>query len=336
MAKEPTPRLVRIGAIARRLGVSVSRVRALANEGRLPFQTSHGGHRLFDPQLVDQAIRRRRSAEWARSYAIGGLREDEVWSDMVTDLFHGSPPQTPALRVMRYGFTEMVNNSVDHSQGAKVDVQFTTDRLVHAFVVKDDGVGVFAKVRDALGLPDLVSAVQELSKGKVTTAPDRHTGEGIFFTSQAVDRFRLSANGLRWTVDNRLSDQTLGEDHENPQGTRVEAQIAADSERSLAGLFDRFSSVESGFDRTRTVVKLFERGTSFVSRSEAKRLLERLDLFREVIVDFEGVEEVGQGFVDEVFRVWASAHPNTRLRPRNMNRAVAAMVERGLPGRPSV
>jgi hypothetical protein len=81
----------------------------------------------------------------------------------------------------------------------------------------------------------------------------------------------------------------------------------------------------------RCVVRLFEHGTFFVSRSEAKRLLANLDRFREVILDFRGVEGVGQGFVDEVFRVWAHDHSEVKLIPVEMNEAVEFMVRRGLP-----
>jgi len=84
------------------------------------------------------------------------------------------------------------------------------------------------------------------------------------------------------------------------------------------------------FDRTRIVVRLFAHGTTFVSRSEAKRLLQNLDRFREVVLDFAGVDAIGQGFADEVFRVWARAHAGTRLVPVNMLEPVDFMVSRAL------
>jgi len=79
---------------------------------------------------------------------------------------------------------------------------------------------------------------------------------------------------------------------------------------------------------SRIVVKLFKYGVRFVSRSEAKRLLVGLEKFREVILDFAGVEAVEQGFADEVFRVWAKQHLETTLNPENMTEPVAFMVER--------
>lgn len=97
-------------------------------------------------------------------------------------------------------------------------------------------------------------------------------------------------------------------------------------------IFDEYTT-DLAFDRTRTVVRLFAIGTTFVSRSEAKRLLHGLERFREVVLDFGGVGAIGQGFADEVFRVWARAHPDTRLRPVDMIEPVEFMVRRALAER---
>jgi hypothetical protein len=80
--------------------------------------------------------------------------------------------------------------------------------------------------------------------------------------------------------------------------------------------------------RTRIVVKLFQVGTLFVSRSEAKRILSGLEKFKEIILDFNHVREIGQGFADEIFRVWANQHPDSIFVPINMNDAVSFMVNR--------
>lgn len=63
-----------------------------------------------------------------------------------------------------------------------------------------------------------------------------------------------------------------------------------------------------------------------LSRNAVKvgRICERLETFKEVILDFDGVEFIGQGFADELFRVYATAHPQLILHPVN----VAPDVER--------
>jgi anti-sigma regulatory factor (Ser/Thr protein kinase) len=262
-----------------------------------------------------------------------GLEEHVLWSEVLR-----SDPRLQALgdnaiSILRYAFTEMVNNAIEHSRGSAVEVsQFWTDGRV-VFEVADDGVGAFQTIKEKLGLDDEFAAVQELSKGKTTTDPERHTGEGIFFTSKVVDRCVLESGGARWIVDNRIGDQAVG-DAPAGRGTVVRWDLDAATTRTLDEVFGAYTDPDTlAFSHSRATVRLFESGDSFVSRSEAKRLSRGLERFREVIVDFAGVREVGQGFVDELFRVWAREHPETRLVPMNMSPNVEAMVRRGLPPR---
>jgi anti-sigma regulatory factor (Ser/Thr protein kinase) len=58
-------------------------------------------------------------------------------------------------------------------------------------VIWDHGIGIFNKIKNMLGLLDERHAVLELTKGKLTTDPRGHTGEGIFFTSRMFDTFYI-------------------------------------------------------------------------------------------------------------------------------------------------
>ena len=224
---------------------------------------------------------------------------------------------------------EMLNNAIDHSQSELVHVKWWVNSATWAFEVSDDGVGALANLRMGLGLDNDFESVQELTKGKRTTDPTHHTGEGIFFTSKAVDVFQLTSAGVRWTVDNLREDVALGLVASSP-GTIVRCQLDPSTDRDLANLFRHFSR-DHDFVRTRPAVKLFGLGLAFVSRSEARRLLDGLDTdFDEVEVDFAGVQDVGQGFIDELLRVWPSTHPGKKVVPINMNAAVEFMVRRGL------
>jgi anti-sigma regulatory factor (Ser/Thr protein kinase) len=266
-------------------------------------------------------------------YPISGLEEHRVWKEMLQADPRLQELPSNVRAIHNYAFTEMLNNAIDHSKGRWIDVSkyWTDDRLT--FEIDDDGVGAFRKVREKFGLPDDFAALQEISKGKTTTDPEHHTGQGLFFTSKAVDHFMLEANGLRWRIDNLVADQAVG-DASRTSGTRVLWSLDNPSKRILKDVFDAYADPEvEGFSRSRAVVSLFKSGDSFVSRSEAKRISRGLERFREVIVDFSGVREVGQGFVDELFRVWASDHPEVRLTPTNMSSSVEAMVRRGLPPR---
>lgn len=55
-------------------------------------------------------------------------------------------------------------------------------------------------------------ALFELAKGKLTTDPSKHTGEGVFFTSRMFDSFEISANGLQFNHDASLPNDWLQEE----------------------------------------------------------------------------------------------------------------------------
>lgn len=270
----------------------------------------------------------RRRLLYESTLEVNGLQEDRVWRQVRAGVSELQGLNRNAERVANYAFTEMLNNAIDHSGSETVRVAVGNPGTRFAFVVADDGIGAFEHVRRWADLEDHVAAIQEISKGKMTTDPKRHTGQGIFFTSKAVDFFSIASNGWRWRIDNVRGDQTIGESHVG-KGTVVGFEVDPETHRSTAAIFDEYTDDETlAFDRSRTIVRLFEFDVPFVSRSEAKRLARNLERFREVVVDFRGVGEVGQGFADELFRVWSADHPDTRLTPVNMNRAVRLIVER--------
>ncbi len=328
---------VRIGVVASALGLSSSRVRQLADEGVIPSRRTTGGHRLFDQSAIrqTQALRQLSAADarhpsttpaWSQTIPLPGADESAAWREVRIAI---ALPDTAATTIMQYAFTELLNNAIDHSAAATAAVTWWIQPDLWTFEITDQGEGVFPHVRSGLGLEDLFAAIQELTKGRTTTAPDRHTGEGIFFASKAVDVFALSSAGLTWTVDNLRNDQAVGISPVTA-GTRVTCEIDPATDRSLAKVFARFTDDNFDFSRSSTVVHLFGLAVRFVSRSEAKRLLQGLDRFKQVEIDFTGVQDVGQGFVDELVRVWPVQHPGTTITPTHMNPAVEFMVRRGL------
>lgn len=345
-------KLVSIGAVADELKVSPARVRALTAAGVLHATRSAGGHRRYDLDTArrdwraylqstpDVPGRRLQVAAELEAHlplrseqapavvdltvALDGLHEDQVWQQIEPAL--GLHPDWKARPIAQYSFTEMLNNAIDHSGGTTARVQaWRTDERI-AIEILDDGVGALRRLADGKGLPSPIDALAELTKGKQTTAPDRHTGEGIFFTSKAVAVFRLEANLIVWIVDNERNDFAVGSS-ELDTGTKVRLEIDVNTDLDLGALFGEFT-IDYDFKRTRPVVKLFEIGVTFVSRSEAKRLMTGMEEFEEVELNFAGVQSVGQGFVDEVFRVWPSQHTGTRVLPTHMNPGVTFMVER--------
>ena len=117
-------------------------------------------------------------------------------------------------------------------------------------------------------------------------------------------------------------------------GTWINMTIAVDSPRTLKEVFDRYVSPETddyGFSTTHVPLKLAQYGQDqLMSRSQARRVLVRFERFKEVFLDFSGIESIGQAFADEIFRVYAADHPELKLIAANANEQVSHMIGRAI------
>lgn len=264
--------------------------------------------------------------------ALRGLSEDDVWRGQLAGISELAVLDSRAFDIHQYAFTEMLNNAIEHSEGSRAEVRIRSLPSGIQISVADDGVGVFTKIAMESGLrPDEVAG--ELSKGKLTTDPEHHTGEGIFFTARAVARFILESDGQAFVAEGGIDslDWTIGKSSVT-SGTRVTWDVPTDPAHSLSAVFERFAGTSDfGFSRSDAHVALFSGERSMVSRSEARRLANRLEDFESVIIDFSGVEMIGQGFADELFRVWAGRHPQVALEVANVVPAVERMIEHVRP-----
>jgi anti-sigma regulatory factor (Ser/Thr protein kinase) len=259
------------------------------------------------------------------------LDENQLWLDRVEPYTRSLPANVRGI--CQHGFTEMVNNAHDHSGGTKLRVSVVFNETDVTMFVLDDGVGIFKKIQDSLGLPDPRQSLLELSKGKFTSDPANHSGEGIFFSSRMFDLFLIVANDLAFTHNvARKNDVLLDFEDANPNGTGVLMKIARNSQRKTNDIFLQFAPAdELSFDRTEIPMRMAKIGDeNLVSRSQAKRVLQRFDRFKIVNLDFSGVTEIGQAFADEIFRVYARAHPGTEIGYTNATREVESMILRAL------
>lgn len=276
-------------------------LRKLVNDGWLE---SSGGTR--------PTYRLGRNREIAETFSLPGVDEHIVWEHKFRPWF--DLPQN-VLGIAHHGFTEMLNNANDHSGGQFVTVLMRLYEGNLVVAVLDNGIGIFEKIAQAMDLPDRRLAILELSKGKFTTDPANHSGEGIFFTSRMFDQFQIEANGLHYDHDVRDKHDWLLEIDRPATGTIVYMSIPANSQRRAREVFDEYTTGDNfGFDKTVVPVRLARIGNeNLVSRSQAKRLVARFEGFKTVLLDFTGVDEIGQAFADEIFRVFANLHPAVAL-----------------------
>lgn len=233
--------------------------------------------------------------------------------------------------IWHYAFTEMMNNAIEHSNGDKINIFITQTYIATGILIDDNGIGIFRKIKEYYKYKTLDDAVNELFKGKLTTDSSRHSGEGIFFTSRALDDFAAISDGKIFT-HNKYSEMI--EDLENGvlfdaanlnKGTLIIMSLSNHSNKRLKEVFDMFTDEDDRFSKTQIPMRhIYD--TFPVSRSQARRLYQRFDKFTEIELDFDGIAEIGQGFAHEIFVVFQNEHPNIKLIPTNVSPDVDKMI----------
>jgi DNA-binding transcriptional ArsR family regulator len=294
----------------------------LLDEGKVEIEGRTRGaiYRLARPSNLS-----RLPAPFRRVYQIAGLQEDAVVAEVLLWLNPRKVLNKEANKIITYALSEMLNNAIEHSgsPNCHLEVRLAT-RDVQA-VIRDYGIGVFHSIASRLQLRDENDAIGELLKGKATTAPERHSGEGIFFTSKACDRFVLRSHRIELTIAAGGREPAVSI-RKPIRGTEVTVGISRSAKRNLQEVFAAFAPEEYDFRFEKTVVTVRFSARDYLSRSEARRLVARLERFREVVLDFSGVRSIGQAFADEVFRVFADSHPGIVLRRVNVDPALDAVI----------
>lgn len=289
-------------------------------------------HVYMNELVNDQVIRKIKRGEYelvANEYRYDLSREN---GDLDSDTYaydiclscHIEKYGNNVIDIWNYAFSEMINNVMDHSMAEHVRIIIQQDYVKTSVMIFDDGVGIFNKIQEHFNLHSIDEAICELFKGKLTTDPENHSGEGIFFSSKLMDDFFIASSGKIFTNSKYDDSRVLDMAFDNPKGTCVFMELSNYSHKEAREVFDAYANVDGGFVKTKIPLKnIFD--ASPVSRSQAKRVCNRLDSFREVIVDFEGISWMGQGFAHQLFVVFANSHTDIVITPVNMNEDITKM-----------
>ncbi|MCF6301552.1 MAG: ArsR family transcriptional regulator, partial [Proteobacteria bacterium] len=150
----------------------------------------------------------------------------------------------------------MVNNVIDHSAGSEVYISVLRDKEKIEIFIMDNGEGIFRRIKRLCELLDERQALFELSKGKLTTDPDNHTGEGIFFTSRSFDEFEIDSKGINYSHDDQFEFDIIDDSNilTNKVGTVVRMNIKRTTERDIQHVFDKFTAGPADFQFKKTVI----------------------------------------------------------------------------------
>ncbi len=319
---------------------------SIAREAAEEFDLSRTAVNRYLRRLIDEGLLTATGKTNARRYELRNLvdiafrlegitassSEDTVWRFRILPHIRDIPKNV--VDICQYGFTEMLNNVIDHSVSDDAIISFEQNYCGIEILIKDSGVGIFEKIQKDFDLPDPRSALLELSKGKLTSDKARHTGEGIFFTSRMFNVFQIGSGSLFYNSTRTDGFEWLieADDIADPhQGTVVRMKISTDASWTTRQIFGQYEGDHMRFRKTHVPITLGNYpGEQLVSRSQAKRILTRFEEFSEVLLDFHGVEEIGQAFADEIFRVFRNQHPDIKIIAIRAEPNVQKMIDRAM------
>ena len=275
-----------------------------------------------NPSIVPDVFR--------KSYKNKNLEEHRVLLEIEDRFFPlGKMPEN-IRSIFTFAFSEMFNNAIEHSKSKNINIEAALRGDTLSFIVEDSGIGVFRNIMKKRNLRSEIEAIQDLLKGKTTTMPKSHSGEGIFFTSKSADTFILDSFGHQLTITPK--GPTIKQPPTTKRGTRVIFEINKNSTLHLNDVFKKYTNLfeesDYGFDKTEIRVKLYTMGGVHISRSQARRILSGLEKFKIIVLDFDQVPIVGQAFADEIYRVFNKRHPDILIQEENMSEGVKFMVDR--------
>lgn len=234
--------------------------------------------------------------------------------------------------IFTFAFSEMFNNAIEHSRSKTISIEVALKNGILSFIVSDTGVGAFRNIMKKKKLQSELEAIQDLLKGKTTTMPTSHSGEGIFFTSKVGSLFTIESFGYQLMVNNTLPDIFIEEREKIKKGTKVLFAVPIKSTLHLSDVFKKYTNMtdmsDHGFDKTEVSVKLYMLEGIHISRSQARRVLSGLEKFKVIVFDFAKVPVVGQAFADEIYRVFHHKYPHITLEEVHTNEGVQFMIER--------
>lgn len=269
---------------------------------------------------------------YSKTLSNKNLEEHKIFNDIQKQFLPISGISENVGSIFEYAISEMLNNAIEHSISRKIKIFVSINNDTLTFIIDDFGIGVFKNIMEKKGLNSEIEAIQELLKGKITTAPKLHSGEGIFFTSKVGNEFILDSYGYQFIANNVIKDVFIKKVRGQKQGTRVTFRINLNDRHHLNDIFKKYTNIgkdsDYGFDKTEIRVRLYIMGGVHISRSQARRVLSGLDKFKVVIMDYDRVPTVGQAFADEIYRVFKNKKPDIKIQNINMNESVEFMVER--------
>ncbi|MDO4629073.1 MAG: DUF4325 domain-containing protein [Planctomycetia bacterium] len=227
-----------------------------------------------------------------------------------------------------------MNNAIEHSQASQVVASLQVTPIEMTCTISDNGIGIFQQIKNFFRAQlkldiSLEDAKAQLVSGGFTSDRERHDGEGIYDSSLLADSFLIYSDSLIFARDYEKIEGISAHVGLVRKGTTVYFSVHRDTQKTLKNA-DHTNS-DGDFSRVTLPLRLMTlTGNALYARSQARRFTFNFIGKKEVIFDFEGIAELGQGFAHEIFYVFRKANPEVRLITRNTTEEMDKLINRML------
>jgi len=230
--------------------------------------------------------------------------------------------------ICEYSLEALLNNIVDHAEASNMYFKlFLTLDDLH-IIIRDNGNGLFEKIKSKLNLRNIQSAVLEIGKGKVTTDPESHSGYELYTVIHLFDKVKIDANGISLTYEKENNLWGI-EISEQKKGTRIHLQINPESKRTCEQTFLR---IFNNNNRVSIPINLLKRpgNNSVNSRLQANCIFNNIDNINEIEFDFNNINLIGPAFADELVRKTKLKNKTASIKWINCNETIDLLMKHAL------
>ena len=293
-------------------------LRKLLNDGTIEKSPDGKGYRLKEKDF------------WIRQSLKGPFPSEDTLIQQFLPHLEGFPDQ--ARRNFMHIFLEMMNNALEHSGASRVASNLRVTPIEFRCTIIDDGIGIFERIRqffrkelnEEISLDD---ARIQLVSGGFTSDRAKHGGEGIYNSSLIADSFAIFSSNKVFARDYEKVDPVSWDLQIPHRGTMVYFSVHRDTQKTLKEA--EHANPDDGFFRVTLPLRLMTlTGTALIARSQARRFAFNFAEKKEVVLDFEGITELGQPFAHEIFKVYRKNHPEVRLITRNTTPEMDRLIKR--------
>ena len=128
------------------------------------------------------------------------------------------------VEIIDSSFTELLNNAIVHSGAESINIKMKREQDFISTEITDNGIGIFKKIMEHFSLKNELEAIQQILRGKLTTFPESHAGQGLYNVSKSCDSFVIHSGRKKFMLNNIVNEMSI-KDAREIKGTRIKFSI---------------------------------------------------------------------------------------------------------------